>query len=105
METKIFRALVALALAAGLSVPLAAAALPAAPAQNPLGQVRREAREHEGKPERHPEIRQAIRLLEQARTVLQKRAARDFEGHRAKALQEINEAIAQLRAALRADVK
>jgi G:T-mismatch repair DNA endonuclease (very short patch repair protein) len=33
----------------------------------------------------------------------QKEAARDFEGHRAKAVKEINEALAELRLALKAD--
>jgi hypothetical protein len=105
MEMKLFRTLAALALAAGLSVPLTAASPAATQGQNAPGQMKREANEQGVRRERHPEIRQVIKLLERARAVLQQRAARDFQGHRANAVQEINEAIAQLHAALQADVK
>jgi hypothetical protein len=53
-------------------------------------------------PERHPELRAALRALKQARTHLQK-ADHDFEGRRQAALNHTNEAIKELEAALAAD--
>ena len=53
--------------------------------------------------ERHPEIREAIRQLQNAKQTLQRDAARDFGGHRANAVQQINQAIAQLQQALQSD--
>ena len=53
--------------------------------------------------ERHPEIREAIRQLQRAKETLQRDAARDFGGHRANAVQQINQAIAQLQQALQSD--
>jgi hypothetical protein len=50
--------------------------------------------------ERHPEIRAAIRNLEEARGNLQA-AAHDFGGHRVKALEHTNKAIEECREALR----
>lgn len=52
--------------------------------------------------EKHPEIRQAMHNLEQARTNLQ-RADRDFDGHRAKAVSLTNQALEECRRALAAD--
>jgi uncharacterized protein (DUF1810 family) len=52
--------------------------------------------------ERHPEIRRAIRALEQARDYMQ-HAAHDFGGHRVAAVKECDEAIRQLREAQRFD--
>lgn len=52
--------------------------------------------------ERHPEIEQALRNLEQAKENMEK-AAHDFGGHRAKALELTNQAIDQLHQALRYD--
>ena len=52
--------------------------------------------------ERHPRIRQAIRALEGAKDDLQ-RAAHDFGGHRAEALEACNNAIRQLQQALQFD--
>src|ERR1043166_7255479 len=54
--------------------------------------------------ERHPEIRQAIRSLERAKDHLQK-AAHDFGGHRAEALEACDNAIRQLKLALQYDTK
>ncbi len=54
------------------------------------------------KAERHPEIHAAIRALERAKADLQK-AARDFDGHRAKAVKAIENALGELRAALESD--
>lgn len=52
--------------------------------------------------ERHPEIRRAIRARENARNYME-HAAHDFGGHRVAALKECDEAIRQLREALRYD--
>lgn len=54
--------------------------------------------------ERHPEIRAAMRHLEQARDNLQK-GAHDFGGHRAKALEHTNHALEECRLALESDRK
>ncbi len=52
--------------------------------------------------ERHPEIRAALRNLNQAKNNLQ-RAAHDFGGHREKALGHVQQAIAECNLALQAD--
>ena len=57
----------------------------------------------EGK-ERHPHIRAAIRELQEARRELQT-AAHDFGGHRAEALEAVDNAIKQLHQALKYDKK
>ncbi|HVH10532.1 MAG TPA: hypothetical protein VM736_12115 [Gemmatimonadales bacterium] len=54
--------------------------------------------------ERHPEINGAIRALERAKAHLQK-AAHDFGGHRAEALEAVDKALEQLRQALQYDKK
>jgi hypothetical protein len=63
------------------------------PTQKPMHRIR----------ERHPEIRRAIRLLNRAYFLLNRKAAHDFGGHRVKAMQEIQEALQELRAALQYD--
>lgn len=62
----------------------------------PAGQDERDRREG------HPEIREAIRHLEQARESLQ-RGSHDFHGHRAKALQHTNQALKECHQALESD--
>jgi hypothetical protein len=52
--------------------------------------------------ERHPAIRRAIKELEEAKLYLQ-HAAHDFGGHRVAAIKECDEAIKQLREALKYD--
>lgn len=52
--------------------------------------------------ERHPEIRRAMAALQRAKTDLSK-ADRDFGGHRAKAAELVEQALAECRAALAAD--
>ena len=52
--------------------------------------------------EKHPEIRKAIRNLQQAQTALQN-AATDFGGHRAKALDATNIALSECQEALKFD--
>ena len=55
----------------------------------------------EGK-EDHPHIEAAIKALENAKHQLES-AAHDFQGHRVKALDHVNEALEECHAALRAD--
>jgi len=57
------------------------------------------------KGEPHPEIRQAMQHLRQAKEILQKKADRDFEGHRKQAVESIEQAEEHLRQALAADKK
>jgi hypothetical protein len=54
--------------------------------------------------EHHPKIRHAIKALEAARDDLQD-ASHDFGGHRAEALEAVNNAIKQLQEALQYDKK
>jgi len=82
------------ALASALSVPVFAQAGGA-----PAGRM-----ERGEKNERHPEIRKAIRSLEQARDYMQ-HAAHDFGGHREAALKACDDAIKQLNEALKYDKK
>jgi hypothetical protein len=53
-------------------------------------------------PERHPEIRQALNALHQAKDHLE-HAAHDFGGHRADALRATDEAIHQLQICMEYD--
>jgi len=62
---------------------------------------------HRGAPvaaqrERHPEMMRALQSLQQAKNELQ-HSAHDFGGHRVKAIQETDEAIREVREALRFD--
>ncbi len=52
--------------------------------------------------EHHPEIHKAMRKLRGARQELEK-AAHDYAGHKAKAMEAINQALEELRAALASD--
>jgi hypothetical protein len=69
--------------------------------QPPAVQDKEDKREN-AKGERHPQIRAAIRALENAKKHLQE-AAHDFGGHRAEALESVDNAIKQLRQALQYD--
>ena len=55
--------------------------------------------------ESHPEIHAAMEHLRQAKGILQKRAAHDFEGHRKQAIESIEQAQEHLREALTEDKK
>ena len=57
---------------------------------------------HERKAERHPELHKAIRKLRGAKQDLEK-ASHDYGGHKAKAMEAINQALEELRAALNSD--
>jgi len=54
------------------------------------------------KMERHPELRRALRTLTMTKNSLQN-AARDFDGHRAKAAQLVQEAIEEVKLAIKSD--
>jgi len=55
--------------------------------------------------EPHPAIRRAKRMLEHTKMILGKDAAKDFGGHKAEAVKNIDEAIKHLDMALAADKK
>ena len=57
-----------------------------------------------GRREPHPEIRRALRALQNAKTSLQS-GARDFSGHRARAVQLVDQAIQECHAALQSDTQ
>ncbi len=57
-----------------------------------------------GKMEKHPELIKALRQLNGAKMSLQM-AARDFDGHREKAVDLTNQAIKEVEAALASDKK
>jgi hypothetical protein len=65
---------------------------------------KKEATEHREGKERHPKIRQAIHALQAAKEDLED-ASHDFGGHRAEALEAVNNALKQLQEALEADKK
>jgi len=94
-----------LAVAAGLGTA-GFAFSPPAQAQGPLPPAPPMTRPHRDRDdrrgERHPEIRRALRNLQQAKENLQ-RAAHDFSGHREQALDLVQRAIDQCQQALQAD--
>ncbi len=79
---------------------------PVAHASAPRMPAARVAQEPKGKErnEPHPEIRRAMRQLEEARATLNK-AATDFGGHRVAAIKSIDEALGHLSEALAYDRK
>lgn len=83
---------ITLALAGMLLVPPAITARPNGASSAAAGQRR-------GEDEGHPEMRDAIRHLEQARAALQK-AKREFNGHRSKALELTEQALRECHEAL-----
>lgn len=88
----------ALAFAAALSLPIAISA----EAGHTVGETAIRASELPQPRERHPEIRQAIRLLTEAQDHLS-HGAHDFGGHRVKAMKHVSEALEDLHAALAYD--
>ncbi|HWZ43724.1 MAG TPA: hypothetical protein VNW97_09610 [Candidatus Saccharimonadales bacterium] len=91
--------LVAAAIVFGLMTP---AMLPAQPPQEGKKKEAREER-REGN-EQHPHIKAALRELQESRRELQT-ASHDFGGHRVEAIEAIDNAIKQLREALKYDKK
>lgn len=99
---KVFVALfVAVLIGSMCFLPYALAENPAqAPVQKPPMAMR-----EKGEPnERHPQIHIAIRKLREAKQHLEK-AAHDFGGHKAKAIQAIDQALRELEEALKFDRK
>ena len=74
---------------------------PAAPAPVPVVATVKPVVHHH---DRFPEIHKAMRKLREAKEDLQK-AAKDFGGHKVKAIQAIDEALAELKAAMDFDKK
>jgi predicted transcriptional regulator len=87
-----------LALATALALPISGFA-----STTPQDGMKHEGMEKGG--ERHPEIREAMKHLREAREVLKKEAANDFKGHKVQAIHSIDEALEHLRQALESDEK
>ena len=103
MKKKITSILVASVFAIGLSFPIATSAEPgSSPSKAPSVTALRTNTQDRDARERHPEIRDAINLLNQAQDRLN-RAAHDFHGHRTKAMHHISAAVEELNLALRSD--
>ncbi|MBV9850991.1 MAG: hypothetical protein JO250_15075 [Armatimonadetes bacterium] len=81
----------------GVAVKPASAQVPTPPVTTPNNPGK-----HRG--ERHPELRRALRNLNQAKNNLQN-AAHDFQGHREQALDLVNKAIDQVQQALASDTQ
>jgi hypothetical protein len=92
MKNQFCVALTALALACGISVPVAAQTK----STPKLKTVQMK--------EQHPEIAAAMMHLKEAKQNLE-HAAHDFGGHRVNALKHVNEALEECRLALEADKK
>ena len=93
------RTWIALPSVLALALTLSTSALAQAPAPAPKGGQMGGA----GK-EDHPHIEAAMKALENAKHQLET-AAQDFSGHRAKALEHVNQALDECREALKADKK
>jgi hypothetical protein len=90
-------------LLAAMIFPVGASAAPKVRQPATPARSQEEKRERaKGERERHPEIRAALRALERAKKHLQD-ASHDFGGHRAEALESVDNAIKQLRQALQFD--
>lgn len=108
MTKKVTSILAASAFALALSLPVATSAEPGLPtakaptAKAPTAKALTTAAQDRDDRERHPEIRDAIGLLNRAQARLN-HAAHDFHGHRVKAMQHISEALEELHAAQASD--
>jgi len=96
MNTRV-RALCGLAtiLAAGAAFGVSAQT-PIAPAISPGVRMAQKGKE------KHPELRAALKALRNAKERLE-RAAHDYDGHRVKAIEHINEAISEVELAIASD--
>jgi len=103
MKKKVMSILVASAFALALSFPMATSADPGpSPSKRPTVTALHTNTQDRDDRERHPEIRDAMNLLNQAQDRLS-HAAHDFHGHRTKAMKHISAAIEELNLALRSD--
>jgi len=96
MKTKLMSWTMAAALAAMIAVPALAGPNPK-PAQAPGPAP---ARQGGGEAAKHPRLHEAMRSLEVAKKHLEA-APKEFGGHRVKAIEHINQAMEEVRAALR----
>ena len=83
--------------------PAAAADAPAAPAAPAVAAPETAVKPHH-EHEHHPELRKAMRRLRDAKRDLEK-ATHDYDGHKAKAIEAINSALEELKAAVDSDKK
>ncbi len=110
MRHKMLSLLAAAALMIALAFPIAAPAAPQAGGQGggqgaAAGKQARGQKGEKGEREEHPAIHEALHHLRTAKEILEKRAARDFHGHRVQAIQSIDQAIEHLEQALKSDTK
>ena len=83
------------------ATPATPAAAPAVEAQKPVAEKSAGKHEHH---EHHPELRKAIRKLRTAKQDLEK-ASSEYGGHKAKAIEAIEQALVELKEALESDKK
>ncbi len=99
-------AALAVALVAGATLTLPATrATPPTVSPGPhtaAARVRQEPKEGKESKEPHPEVRRAMRALQNAKADLEK-AAHDYGGHRVQAIKSIDEALGHLKEALKFD--
>jgi len=93
MRNRLMIAVAVATLSAGIALPLVTFAVPRPAA----------AQDRDDRREPHPVIREAMNKIESAKTDLVNYADRDFKGHRAKAVEHLNQALEQLKLALEAD--
>ena len=89
MRKCLLAAVAAVTLSVGIALPLVTFAVP----QLAAAQGR----------EPHPVIKEAMGKIESAKNDLVNYADRDFKGHRAKAVEHLNQALGELKMALEAD--
>jgi hypothetical protein len=93
MRKRLAIAVTAAILSVGISLPLVTFAVPRPAAAQDRGDRK----------EPHPVIRESMGKIESAKSDLVNYANRDFKGHRAKAVEHLNQALAELKMALEAD--
>ena len=93
MRKRLGIAVAAAALSVGIALPLVTFAVPRPAA----------AQDRDDRKEPHPVIRESMGKIESAKNDLVNYADRDFKGHRAKAVEHLNQALAELKMALEAD--
>jgi hypothetical protein len=103
MNKKFASILIASAFALAISVPLASIAAPPKPAKAPTATALNVTQDRDDQREAHPEIHHAIDQLEAAKDGLVKYGAHDLGGHRVKAIDHIDRALAELKEALKFD--
>lgn len=103
MVRKVVTILAASAFVLALSLPLVTKAAPPKPAKAPAATSLNIPQDKDDAKEPHPEIRRAIRELEATKAGLAKYGAHDFGGHRVKAIDHIDQALAELHQALQYD--